>query len=1203
MKNLFIYLVIYLTLIGINSYAQYDLGINVSPHETPFNTTPGGNIRLDISYSGSGPWTTINQAIFNFKIQYYLKISGADVLIYEDDFFGAASLEYSDWSGEEYKLINIPCSIPTGNYLLSYKIIDMTYSSDGGGAPSYTISSTNINTGMQEYCQDINCTLNNISQINITSSTPNLSISTTSTNLSCSMSLNGTATVSATGGTGSYTYKWSNNSTSQTIVFLTDGIYSVTVNSGDRCQTSTVTITRPAEIVIAITSTGALCGGDGSATASASGGTSPYTYMWNTSPQQTTATASNLNAENYIVTVRDANSCYKTQDVYINTRTPDIKLSDYPSGYYYLISNNEIWTASSNPFGNVNDIVVDQGIRIFVDENQTLTLKDLTIKFKDNSGIFVIGGSSTVKRGGKLIVDNSTLTSTCDNMWNGIYLSGNNTFPQTPLSSSIQPIVYFKNNSIIKNAIFGIESTHGGLIFASNSSFINNVISVYMNLYTLQNYSSFNNCIFETNSQLNTSISTYYPYIEHVNLYNVQDIKFNYCTFRSDNPIMNSRKVRGIKSYNSSFKIAASCSVLLPFDTPCPEVYTQKSSFTNLYYGIKASNGSYINVDKCDFINNERGAYIKAINNATVTRNNFDVGDGQTEPNYGLYMHGCTGYKIEENNFINGIAGMFINNSGNTSNIVYNNKFENLSASNAATAAIALDINSNYWDNYDEDYDDPTTYIGNKEGLQFKCNKFNNNEYSLAVIDGNIAWYQGNNSIDPTQLAGNTFTHNNPYVDSDFYLYNTAGSMFEFNQKYKYFQHNSYETKLLYYTSSKINGYTMYVPYIESKACPSSFVNKKSISVSSAEYELQKIQTDINTMEYDLQKAVDNGNKQLLLDLISSVEPNTFNTLCTELISSQYLSDEVLEAFIGVPINGQYNRKTDVLLKNSPLPEKIKPILATITYPQHFIDLLMLEQNGINPREQNEGEILALKNDRSKLLTDITIESVNNDSVPEVKDSLIDLLKKEVDYRTNITLIPLLINEERYAETDVQLDLLQSQIHSLPQSKQSEINDWIQLQQIVKQVNYKTLDQLREVVKENMGFLEKLALQENKMGCETAQVLIEESQYGNYYEPIKLPSANNPKSMQINNQGTKTNVNYNTIDIYPNPATNLINIDTDENINNSIVKIYNTLGVLVKETNLTDVYSIDVSDLSKGIYMLHVYSSNEHFTKLIKIIK
>lgn len=53
-------------------------------------------------------------------------------------------------------------------------------------------------------------------------------------------------------------------------------------------------------------------GSTGSATVTASGGASPYTYSWNTVPVQTTSTATGLAAGTYIVTVTGSNGCSTT---------------------------------------------------------------------------------------------------------------------------------------------------------------------------------------------------------------------------------------------------------------------------------------------------------------------------------------------------------------------------------------------------------------------------------------------------------------------------------------------------------------------------------------------------------------------------------------------------------------------------------------------------------------------------------------------------------------------------------------------------------------------------------------------------------------------------------------------------------------------------------------------------------------------------
>jgi hypothetical protein len=79
--------------------------------------------------------------------------------------------------------------------------------------------------------------------------------------------------------------------------------------------------TTPASPIALTTSTNNVtCNGsnNGSATVTATGGTGSYTYNWSSSPVQTTATASNLLAGTYTVTVKDAASTTKTAIVTIS---------------------------------------------------------------------------------------------------------------------------------------------------------------------------------------------------------------------------------------------------------------------------------------------------------------------------------------------------------------------------------------------------------------------------------------------------------------------------------------------------------------------------------------------------------------------------------------------------------------------------------------------------------------------------------------------------------------------------------------------------------------------------------------------------------------------------------------------------------------------------------------------------------------------
>jgi gliding motility-associated-like protein len=147
-------------------------------------------------------------------------------------------------------------------------------------------------------------------------------------NVNCYGQTTGSIVVdNASGGISPYSYSWKKdgliyNSTSQDLTNLAAGSYEVTATDTNGCSGSLiVVITQPsAALTAAIASkTDVNCKGEatGSATASASGGTASYSYSWNTNPVQTSASAINLTAGTYIVTVTDSKGCTDTEQVII----------------------------------------------------------------------------------------------------------------------------------------------------------------------------------------------------------------------------------------------------------------------------------------------------------------------------------------------------------------------------------------------------------------------------------------------------------------------------------------------------------------------------------------------------------------------------------------------------------------------------------------------------------------------------------------------------------------------------------------------------------------------------------------------------------------------------------------------------------------------------------------------------------------------
>ncbi len=226
---------------------------------------------------------------------------------------------------------NTGCGVPTGT---------ATASPSGGTAPYVvTWNSTPAQTGLTANAlpagnfiatvTDANgCIQTQAFTIN-SSSGPTLNL-TASTNVTCNGGTNGTATVVASAGATPYTYSWSTGQTTSAVNNLPAGNHTATVTDNNGCSTSVpVVITSPAAIQIQTSITTASCGlANGSATALASGGAPTYTYSWNTTPVQNTATANNIIAGNYTVTATDANGCSSTATAIVTgTSNPTITIS------------------------------------------------------------------------------------------------------------------------------------------------------------------------------------------------------------------------------------------------------------------------------------------------------------------------------------------------------------------------------------------------------------------------------------------------------------------------------------------------------------------------------------------------------------------------------------------------------------------------------------------------------------------------------------------------------------------------------------------------------------------------------------------------------------------------------------------------------------------------------------------------------------
>lgn len=142
-------------------------------------------------------------------------------------------------------------------------------------------------------------------------------INPNTTDATCSNN-NGAINLNLTGGLGNYSVLWSTGNTTPNISNLAAGSYTVTVNDGTCSETATIVVNDQVtpSLVTRVYPTDCVPTG-GQVGTTVSGGTAPFTYLWNTG--STSDSVSALAAGNYIVTVTDANNCTVTNTATINT--------------------------------------------------------------------------------------------------------------------------------------------------------------------------------------------------------------------------------------------------------------------------------------------------------------------------------------------------------------------------------------------------------------------------------------------------------------------------------------------------------------------------------------------------------------------------------------------------------------------------------------------------------------------------------------------------------------------------------------------------------------------------------------------------------------------------------------------------------------------------------------------------------------------
>ncbi len=474
------------------------------------------------------------------------------------------------------------------------------------------------------------------------------------------------------------------------------------------------------------------------------------------------------------------------------------------------------------------------------------------------------------------------------------------------------------------------------------------------------------------------------------------------------------KRGKGIESLLSSFIVTP----VYTFDYHSFPSGTE-NKFSGLYYAIDArGQKTYApQIHHCEFTNNFRGIHLKATNGARVLYNkiyttednltvdaigysNVDTPNGNVT--YATYLNGAKNTWFEENKIFNGMAGAYVYNSddnggtryyrndfgGEIINGVINNKGMN-------AASIVVGKNSNW------NAANPPVYI---TGLEVRCNDYTGNGYAISAINGNMRKNQGVQDGQTDELAGNQF-HGTYSPAMDFKVQIQTGSFWNFSGfdlgKYNYWQHENnetldYYTQLDNYTELKIQTHTLDV-FNPLNSCLSNYPGPFIIDT---EFELSRISTFKNTMtdkENQYNDLVDRGDTENLINLTESMSNRNFNSIFPILCNDGYISDEVFETILD---NRSTNRPriASILIENSPLPENIMELVESSDYLQNgHKKQIRRVQSGTSPRLEFEYEIADIKQEISKIESNLINHAIDNDSVPELRETVINYLINDAE--------------------------------------------------------------------------------------------------------------------------------------------------------------------------------------------------------------
>ncbi|HNX43083.1 MAG TPA: S8 family serine peptidase [Bacteroidales bacterium] len=860
-------------------------------------------------------------------------------------------------------------------------------------------------------------------------------------------------------------------------------------------------------------------------------------------------------------------------------------------GYGIVDAYTAVTLASYSVTENISDNITWNSNRtrgnIIINSGASLTLDDMELDMIDNTGI-------TVMPGGKLYVNNSVITNSCNSTthrWKGITVYGDNSIStQSPTYQGLAMLT----NATIENAEKAIyikrtSEYGGGMVWALNSDFLNNDVAIDFERYDYASFSHFTGCTFEVNQDF---VGTYSDNSIMVNLRAMYGMRFSSCIFRnvySDAPIG-----VGIKSYGSDFTLNGVCSSNV---LPCPDEYIKRNQFNNLNRGIYAQYnfaGAKTKITYTDFIGNNRGAYFSNCGYFDILNNDFQIPEYTLNgiDKYGLYLEGCTGYHLENNVFESEIAnttgqiGLYIYNSGTTQNYVYRNTFTRLSR-----AAVA---------------DGNNRASGGATGLCFKCNDFSANGTDIDVLATTpsvytgISLYQGLPSAGnpstqkDTLAAGNTFT----LSTSAYNIRNLSGNV----SNYYFHQYTDplnikVKPDPVYNIIRSQNDNTTYNKAFICK----SWISSGAPAIEDLIAQKEESETGAETAGLQLQVLVDGGSTEnLTMDVLGSSPPEALELRDQLLSESPYLSDTVMKTAI-MQENVLPNAMVRDVLVENPQAAKNSEIMDMLDQrwnpmPDYMQDEVSAGINVVGGREKLEAVRDGWKQQESYLYNRLVSAYLTDTINPNAPQELKAFLQAEQTPEAGFLLADILMGESNYAAAVQAVTALQGN-PALNASQEQQAADYFTLIGILQGL---AADNIQPFGLDSLHAIPLFALYESgdNTACVAARDMLVASGLLSYQEPINDSEVTKSIKAESKTFISKGAESVESLRLLPNPACTytIAEYNILSKQGNAALTIYNIGGNIVWKQNIVkanDQLVIDLTGFKPGAYTVTLSCGNK----------